>query len=271
MSAPFLKKYVNQWTIGIILLTILAVIVLLSVVGIPPSVTCPVSVCVTDCPTELKMVPVFTAPSDKIAMFKDPRFTTQLYTEAIAVEPLLAKPDTQVHMGFWSGKGNHGSMLRLLDAVNEGPAASAVPPNRAIWDEGASAYYNYPSYTKLLNEHWYERASGLNGSVLIFGKAYTDTKPVTFAEADEIWGQYSARYTDMAEPIAIATGKPVKVWCFVEGAKAKRIFYAYELPQLRLMEQKGFVQVYFAKKQDADWTKPDDWINGTANTPAPYG
>jgi hypothetical protein len=22
---------------------------------------------------------------------------------------------------------------------------------------------------------------------------------------------------------------------------------------------------------NSDWTKPDDWINGTANTPAPYG
>ena len=75
----------------------------------------------------------------------------------------------------------------------------------------------------------------------------------------------------MAEPIAIATGKPVKVWCFVQGAKANRIFYAYELPQLRMMEQKGFVQVYFAKTPDADWTKPDDWINGTAKTPAPSG
>ena len=271
MAPPLLEKYLNQWTIGIVLLLILAVIVLLSVIGIPPSATCPVTVCETNCSTGLTMGPLFTAPSDKIAVFKDPLFTKQLYTEAIAVEPLLATPGTQVHMGFWSGKGNHGSMLRLLDAVNEGPVASAVPPDRAIWDEGASAYYNYPSYTQLLDEHWYERASGLNGSVLIFGKAYTDTKPVTFTEADEIWGQYSARYTDMAEPIAIATGKPVKAWCFVEGAKANRIFYAYELPQLRIIEQKGFVQVYFAKTPDADWTKPDDWINGTANTPSPSG
>ena len=271
MSPPLLEKYLNQWTIGIVLLLILAVIVLLLVIGIPPTASCPVTVCGTNCSIGITKEPLFTAPSDKIAMFKDPLFTRQLYTEAIAVEPLLATSGTQVHMGFWSGKGNHGSMLRLLDAVNEGPAASAVPPNRAIWDEGASAYYNYPSYTQLLDEHWYERASVLNGSVLIFGKTYPNTKPVTFTEADEIWGQYSTRYTDMAEPIAIATGKPVKVWCFVEGAKAKRIFYAYELPQLRLMEQKGFVQVYFAKTQNADWTKPDDWISGTANAPAPSG
>ena len=267
MAPPLLEKYLNQWTIGIVLLLILACIVLLSLLGIPPSASCPVTVCHNG-PT---MGPLFTAPSDKIVMFKDPGFTGQLYSEALATEPLLAMPGTQVHMGFWSGKGNHGSMLRLLDAVNEGPAASAIPPSRAIWDEGPSAYYHYPSYSRLLDEHWYERASGLNGSVSIFGNAYTDPYPVTFAEADEIWGLYSARYTGMAEPIALATGKPVKAWCFVKGAKANRIFYLYELPQLRQMEQKGFVQLYFAKIPDADWMKPEDWIQGTANTPAPSG
>ena len=56
----------------------------------------------------------------------------------MALEPLLATPGTQVHMGFWSGRGNHGSVLRLLDIVNEGPAAQADPPNRAIWNEGVS-------------------------------------------------------------------------------------------------------------------------------------
>jgi hypothetical protein len=271
MAPPFPEKYLNQWTMGIVLLAILTGIVLLSVFGIPPSATGPVFVCRMDCPPGPAMVPVFSAPLEKIAEFKDPAFTGQLLTEAISTEPLLATPGTQVHMGFWSGKGNHGSMLRLLDAVNEGPAASAIPPNRAIWDEGTSAYYHYPSYSRLLDEHWYERAAGLNGSVSIFGRAYPDPHPVTFADADEIWGQYSARYTDMIEPLALATGKPVKAWCFIEGAKANRIFYAYELPQLRLVEQKGFVQVYFAKTPNADWTKPDDWITGTKNTPVPSG
>jgi hypothetical protein len=269
MAPHFPEKYLNQWTIGIGLLAIIAIIVLLSVIGLPPSNSCPVTMCSSTCPTEKEMGPLFSAPADKIADLKDPAFARQLYTEALATEPLLAAPGTQVHMGFWSGKGNHGSMLRLIDTVNEGPAASATPPNRAIWDEGTSAYYNYPSYTRLLDEHWYERASALNGSVLIFGKAYTDPFPVTFADADEIWGQYSSRYTDMAKPISLSTGKPVKVWCFVQGARANRIFYVYELPQLRQMEQQGFVQVYFAKTQDADWTKPEDWTNGTANAPIP--
>jgi hypothetical protein len=269
MASHFPEKYLNQWTIGIVLLAIIAVIVLLSVLGIPPTDSCPVTVCNSTCPSEKETGPLFTAPSEKIAILKDTALTGQLFTEALATEPLLATPGTQVHMGFWSGKGNHGSMLRVLDAVNEGPAASAIPPNRAIWDEGTTAYYNYPSYTKLLDEHWYERASALNGSVLIFGKAYTDPHPVTFADADEIWGQYSARYTDMAEPLSRATGNPVKVWCFVQGARANRIFYTYELPQLRLLEQQEFVQVYFAKTPDADWTKPEDWTNGTASAPVP--
>ncbi len=269
MASHFPEKYLNQWTIGIVLLAIIALIVLLSVLGIPPSDACPVTVCNSTCPSEKETSPLFTAPSEKIAILKNPAFTGQLFAEALTTEPLLATPGTQVHMGFWSGKGNHGSMLRQLDAVNEGPAASVTPPNRAIWDEGTTAYYDYPSYTKLLDEHWYERASALNGSVLIFGKAYTDPHPVTFVDADEIWGQYSARYTDMAEPLSKATGNPVKVWCFVQGARANRIFYTYELPQLHIMEQQGFVQVYFAKNPEADWTKPEDWINGTANAPVP--
>jgi len=227
--------------------------------------------CRTDCPPGAPLVPVFTAPDEKIAAFKDPLFTRQLYAEAVTYEPLLGTQGTQVHMGFWSGKGNHGNMLRLLDAINEGPAALAVPPGRAIWDEGVNAYYNFPSYSQMMNEHWYERAAGVNGTVIVFGRAYTDPHTVTFAHADEIWGQYSARYTDMAEPIAQATGVPVKTWCFVQGAKANRVFYTYELPQLRLLEQKGAVEVYFAKTPDADWTKPEDWINGTANAPPPSG
>ncbi len=271
MQPTFLTPYINKKTIGIVLLAILAVIVLLSVFGIPPTATDPVTVCSTDCPRVRRWCRYLPHPPTRLPSSKTRLLPDQLYTEAIATEPLLATPGTQVHMGFWSGKGNHGSMLRLLDAVNEGPAASANPPNRAIWDEGTSAYYNYPSYTQLLDEHWYERASGLNGSVLIFGKSYTDPYPVTFADADEIWGQYSARYTDMIEPIALATGKPVNAWCFVQGARANRIFYTYELPQLRLMEQKGLAKVYFAKTPDADWTIPADWINGTANTPVPSG
>jgi hypothetical protein len=271
MAPPFLEKYLNQWTIGIVLLAILAGILLLSVMGILPPASCPVPSCSPAYSPEQGIAPLFPAPADKIAALKDPAYTGQLFAEALATEPLLATPGTQVHMGFWSGKGNHGSMLRVLDTINEGPGAAAVPPNRAIWDEGASAYYNYPSYTRLLDEHWYERASGLNGTVLIFGRAYTDPHPVTFAESDEIWGQYSTRYTDMAEPLAIATGTPVKAWCFVQGAKPNRIFYTYELPQLRLMEQKGFVQVYFAKTPDADWTKPEDWTNTTADIPTRSG
>ncbi len=268
MAFPFLTPYLNKWTAGIVLLGILAILVILSVFGIPPSSSSLVTICSTDC-TIPAAGPFFPGPAEKIATLNDTAFTGQLFTEAIATEPLLATPGTQVHMGFWSGRGNHGSMLRVLDAINEGPGASAIPPNRAIWDEGTSAYYNYPSYTRILDEHWYERASGINGTVIIFGKSYMDPQPVTFAEADVIWGEYSARYTDMAELIAQATGKPVKVWCFVQGARANRIFYQYELPQLQLMERNGYAQVFFAKTIDADWTKPDDWINGTANAPAP--
>jgi len=41
------------------------------------------------------MGPLFTAPSNKITMFKDPSITGQLYTYAITTAPLLATTGTQ--------------------------------------------------------------------------------------------------------------------------------------------------------------------------------
>ena len=96
MAPPILKKYRNQWTIGIVLLQILAIIILLSGIGILLSASVgPVMRCNTDCTNGHAMGPLFFAPSNKIAMFKDPSFTGQLYTEVIATEPLLAMPGTQ--------------------------------------------------------------------------------------------------------------------------------------------------------------------------------
>jgi len=221
------------------------------------------------CPTILPHEPVFVDPVEKLQQVRDPAYTQQLFNEAVAYEPLLATPGTQVHMGFYSAKGNHGSLLRLLDTVNEGPAATANPPNRAIWAMGINGYYPYPSWERMMNEHWYERAFPVNGSVMIFGESYHDPYPVTFEQADAIWAAYSDRFAAMAEPVARATGKPVKIWCFVEGAKADRIFYTVELPALKRLEEKGLVEIYFAKNPQAEWNSMADWIQGSANAPVP--
>ncbi|OPY37202.1 MAG: hypothetical protein A4E35_01668 [Methanoregula sp. PtaU1.Bin051] len=214
--------------------------------------------------------PVFTDPSVKLTETSDPYFSSQLYREALQYEPLLGTTGTQVHMGYWSGAGNHGSLIRLVDSVNDMPLSAGETPRKAIFDEGVSSYYNYPSYFRMLAEHWYERANPLkNGSVLVFGKAYRDPYTVTMTQADDIWGQYSQRYADMAGLIRNATGKPVIVWCYVEGARENRVFYKYELPELKRLEQDGAVVVYFARTKDADWTRPGDWIRGTANAPEP--
>jgi hypothetical protein len=207
--------------------------------------------------------PIFTDPADKLRETAHASFTQQLFREAVAYEPLLNTSGTQVHMGYWSGRGNHGSLVTLLDAINDAPL------QRAIWDEGATTSNQYPSYVTMLSEHWYERASSRNGTVTIFGMGYTDPYPVTFVQADDIWGQYSQRYADMAVPISRATGKPVQVWCFVEGARGNRVFYTYELPELRQLEQDGVVNVHFAKTKTANWTSPGDWIEGTKNAPVP--
>src|SRR5437868_5128134 len=63
-------------------------------------------------------VPIFTDAQVKIAETADISFTAELLANAVNYEPLLLDPKTQVHMGFWSGPGNHGSLARLLDSIN---------------------------------------------------------------------------------------------------------------------------------------------------------
>jgi hypothetical protein len=259
----------NRQILIVVVIVILAGVI--TIAYLTRDQSCTDGSCGIYCPPGPLLVPVFPDPEGKILDLSAPAFTRQLYGEAVAYEPLLGTPGTQVHMGFWSGPGNHGSVLRLIDDINEGPAHTSDPPNRAIWDEGVNAYYHYPSYAQILDEHWYERAGTVNGTVQVFGKSYPDPNPVTIAQADEIWGEYSARYTDMIGPIAEATGNPVKVWCYIQGAKADQIFYRYEFSLLQQREQEGACQVYFARDPQADWTKPGDWLNGTANAPGPAG
>lgn len=210
--------------------------------------------------------PVFADPSAKLRELRDPHYTQRLFAEAVMYEPLLTAPGTQVHMGFYSAKGNHGSLLRLLDSINDIPDSKDTSPNRAIWAQGVG-YYPYPLWEQVMNEHWYERANAVNGTVMIFGKPYQDPHPVTFEQADAIWAAYSVRFAEMAELIAQATGRPVKAWCYVEGAKPNRIFYNYEFQTLKKLEKKGLVEIYFAKTQQAEWNNPEDWLNGSVNVP----
>jgi len=255
----------NPWILILAGILILSCIIAAPIVFGGTSQACSTAVCT--CHPGPSLEPSFANPAEKIKELKDPDFSKKLYNEAVAYEPMLGTPGTQAHMSFWSGKGNHGNVLRLLDTVNEGPAATATPPNRAIWNEGVNAFYQYPSWVKILDEHWYDRGSGANGTVTIFGKTYQDPYPMTYEQADAIVGEYSARYAGMAEYIAKATGKPVKVWCYIHGAKPNRVFSRFEEPALKKLEEKGLVEVYYAKSVEAAWENPDDWIRGTANTP----
>lgn len=209
--------------------------------------------------------PIFAPPSDELAETAGQDFTEELYREALAYEPALDDSGTQVSMGYWSAAGNHGSLVRVLDQIN----SATTPPQKAIWDEGATSSNQYPDYVEILEEHWYERAAPKDGKVTIYGKQYTDVNPVSTDQANDIWGQYSQRYADMARLIRKATGKPVKAWCFVQGAKVGRVFPKYELPELTKLEKSGDVQVFFARTQDANPYNAADWLEGTANAPAP--
>ena len=108
-------------------------------------------------------VPIFTKPQVKLAETASRNFTSLLLANAVNYEPLLLRPKTQVNMGFWSGPGNHGSLVRLLIFINNPHShlrrlyekAKGPSSNCAVWDEGATSSEQYPAYVKMLTEHWY--------------------------------------------------------------------------------------------------------------------
>jgi hypothetical protein len=213
--------------------------------------------------------PIFTDPAAKIAELSSPDFTTKLYNEALALEPRVSQAGVRVSIGFWSRSPNRDNLVVLLNAIN---SYSSTETYRAIWDEGTttSTSKQYPSYVTMNKEYWYERAYPLSdGTVSIEGVHYTDPHPVTPAQADIIWGKYSQRYTDMAKLIRQATGVTIESWCYVQGARAPRIFYSYELPELISLEAAGDVYVHFATTYEASWLNSSQWITGTTNAPTP--
>lgn len=63
----------------------------------------------------------------------------------------------QVHIGFWSGPGNHGKLVGLLDSINGQycpPRDATKPKQCAAWDEGVDSSTQMPSYVEMLVEQW---------------------------------------------------------------------------------------------------------------------
>jgi hypothetical protein len=210
--------------------------------------------------------PVLTTPESKLAELSDGSFTRRLFEEFTALDARLKEPGTQVHMVFWSGPGNHGNALSLVDAIASYVATDGVI-HKGVWGAGVDSSLQNPSFITMNREAWYERAYPVDGTTTVFGVVRQGVPPVTPEQADAIWGLYSRRYAGQAALFKEATGKPVEVWCFVVGAKAKRIFYSNEFPELERLEAEGAVKVHFARSADADWTDPSDWTHGTANHP----
>ncbi|MFA5879697.1 MAG: hypothetical protein WC860_05930 [Candidatus Margulisiibacteriota bacterium] len=212
--------------------------------------------------------PIFTDPATKIITVTSPIFVDQLMTEGTNLNPNLVTNGTQAHMGYWSVYTNRQALVNVLDSINSTRSTNA---QIGIWDEGVNTQekYRYPAYIRMDDECWYDRANAIDNRVTINGVVYVDPHPVTFVQADEIWGQYSQRYAEMAIKLKQKTGNVVKVWCFVEGAKKNRIFFSYEFPKLVELENQGVVRVFFAQNTSANWTNPSDWKEGTKNAPTP--
>jgi hypothetical protein len=215
--------------------------------------------------------PIFTNPVTKLAELSNPGYTKMLYDEALWLCPALKTTVNQVDMGYWSlNPPNRTNLINLINSINGSPLYNNLI-NQAVWDEGVSTSVQdqYPAYIIMNREYWYERAYPVNGYVIINGQKYIDPFPVTPSQADDIWGAYSQRYADMAIYFYTLTGRPANCWCFVNGAFANRIFYKYELPELKELESKGYVNVYFAKFNNSNWQNPNDWWIGTQNAPTP--
>jgi hypothetical protein len=64
----------------------------------------------------------------------------------------------QVHLGFWSGVGNHGKMVNTLDSINNNPIdgcnGSLPIINCAVWDEGAESSVQIPAFVEMNVEQW---------------------------------------------------------------------------------------------------------------------
>jgi len=217
---------------------------------------------------------LFTDPAQKIIELSDANFSSKLLAEAVTLSPNLLQSNSHVYMGYWSGTWpapsiwNRTNLVTVLDAIN---GAVTTEATYGIWDEGTTtaASSQYPSYITMNKEYWYERAGFKNGVGSIEGVWYYDPHPVTFAQADQIWGIYSQKYGDMATLIRSQTGRTPEALCFVNGAKVNRIFFAFELPELVTLEAKGDVIVRFPTTYEAKWDNPAQWLTGTNNAPTP--
>lgn len=215
--------------------------------------------------------PLFTKSEKKLATLSTVRFTNQLAREISWFQPLFVTNGTQVHIGFWSGPGNHGKLVGLLDSINGQycpPRDATKPKQCAAWDEGVDSSTQMPSYVEMLVEQWYTRGSDAaqnSPNVTIYAGNYKNINPLNFETADQIWGAYSQRYADTARNYFLRTGKRVKAWCYVQGAGAKRIFFRFERPELQILEAEGVVEVMCAKTPNADWQVAADWDVGTSS------
>jgi hypothetical protein len=208
--------------------------------------------------------PLFTDPVVKLAQTADESFTWTIYQEALALQPLVGATGTQVHMGYYSGPGNRARLIALIDQINTPSPGS--PARWAVWDEGVStaAAGKYPSFVTMEAEHWYERAQAEVGgydTLTIGGVTYVDPFPVTYDQADLIWGQLSDRYAETAANYHRATGNKAQVWALVYGADLNRVFFHYECPKLATLRFWGHVTVQCSKVADASWQKPSDWCD----------
>ncbi len=161
--------------------------------------------------------PVFTDPLVKIALTgATDTFSRTLYDQYVYQDTDLVDtakhPD--IYMTYFGGANGRGRALAFIDSTNYF-GTSSTPTAKAIWILG-TGNWQYAAY-RLANEseRWYERyAMEKDGQLKLHGNTYTDPFPVTRAQNDKIWENYSLAYASMAK-LFKGNGRTVRARFFV--------------------------------------------------------
>ncbi len=226
--------------------------------------------------------PVFSDPVAKLAVTGDlDVFARVLYDQYVYQDTGLvdAAEPVAIHMTFFGGPNNRGRALSFLDTTNfyGGTGWDGYPRAKAIWIMG-NGDWQYAAY-RLANEseRWSDRARQENksgqpiGNVFtIHGQIYTDPFPVTTAQANGIWANYSAAYATMSKYFR-GSGRVVHARAFVQGVSRTSAFWT-ECRTIRRLIEEGHVADFLCAGTDFPSyrvTTAPDWVECPADCQPP--
>jgi hypothetical protein len=226
--------------------------------------------------------PVFSDPVAKIALTGDADgFSRTLYDQYVYQDTGLvdsAQP-VAIHMAFFGGPNNRGRALSFLDTTNfyGSTGWDGYPRAKAIWIMG-NGDWQYAAY-RLANEseRWSDRArqedrpgQPIGNTFTLHGQIYVDPYPVTSAQANEIWANYSAAYAGLSK-LFHGNGRAVHARAFVQGVSRTSAFWTECRTIRRLMAEGHIVDFLCAGTDFPSYrvTTAPDWVECPATCDPP--